>query len=749
MAGLLASLFRLPLRMARPIVQPPLSFVLLVCGVRVRRNYSLPVASLDEARAQPVLFALRRAAVTEHEQAIADRWLEALQVCQVAFSVLLGELDEVEANLRFWAAQEQRGRHFWADLLQRGPLHFVGRLARLMHLRQPPAGALSEADLVEKRVLIFRLLRSALCEALAQVQASAALLYLQQQQQQPAAAAAAGAAPASPPGGQPRIAHAASAGEIAEAGPAGPAGAAGAAGAGEEEEGLFQRADRLVAASLAGVSAALRQLDASVHATLDAQQGPAPPPAQDWQVLQGALTRVLGLTHLRRVFSRVQLQQAGGGGGDGAAEAGGAAAGPGGPSAAAAAAAGQALPAAAAGPAGAPLPAAAALAEARQAVGDTLLLPANASVHSALQSAQRSARSMRAKRIIQVPHWAAMPSELQRHWIRYTLVGVAVGWGGVFVHSRLSGSRDLDDWARSAVSAVRGTWADHVVGPLADVKNELFNTFRRRPTIVSMSDYEADRDSLSRMLEDFRRDFIQKRGAAAAALPAPGDPAAPSGTAPAVPGGDAQLLEGMDLVMRTYEREMQKPLRNLVGGELVRALLIQVQKLKVDTASAMLEMDQILKANELSISLLAAVPAFLIAGTSLYYLGRMVTPTPPDPRREALPMRMAFVEVERALEHVAAAEEAAAAAAAGGEAPAAEAVVESREQQGLMLFRLAAAYEEARELFRRHRGLLAIGGSEWPNIRSDLLELGGLASVPSKMRTAQRMVRSYSIFQQF
>ncbi len=34
------------------------------------------------------------------------------------------------------------------------------------------------------------------------------------------------------------------------------------------------------------------------------------------------------------------------------------------------------------------------------------------------------------------------------------------------------------------------------------------------------------------------------------------------------------------------------------------------------------EMDQILKANELSIQLVAAVPAFLIAGGSLYWLGR-------------------------------------------------------------------------------------------------------------------------------
>lgn len=66
MARLVAALFRLPLRIARPVVQPPISFVLLICGVRVRRNYSLPVASLDEARAQPIIFALRRAAVSEH-----------------------------------------------------------------------------------------------------------------------------------------------------------------------------------------------------------------------------------------------------------------------------------------------------------------------------------------------------------------------------------------------------------------------------------------------------------------------------------------------------------------------------------------------------------------------------------------------------------------------------------------------------------------------------------------------------------
>ena len=65
----------------------------------------------------------------------------------------------------------------------------------------------------------------------------------------------------------------------------------------------------------------------------------------------------------------------------------------------------------------------------------------------------------------------------------------------------------------------------------------------------------------------------------------------------------------------------------------------QVQKLKVDTESAMLEMDQILKANELSIALVAAIPALIFASLGVYGLARWLRPAPPDPRVEALPCR--------------------------------------------------------------------------------------------------------------
>ena len=67
----------------------------------------------------------------------------------------------------------------------------------------------------------------------------------------------------------------------------------------------------------------------------------------------------------------------------------------------------------------------------------------------------------------------------------------------------------------------------------------------------------------------------------------------------------------------------------------------QVQKLKVDLESAMLEMDQILKSNELSIALVAAIPALLVAGAAITLLVRWLTPRPPDTVFEALPCRCA------------------------------------------------------------------------------------------------------------
>ena len=53
----------------------------------------------------------------------------------------------------------------------------------------------------------------------------------------------------------------------------------------------------------------------------------------------------------------------------------------------------------------------------------------------------------------------------------------------------------------------------------------------------------------------------------------------------------------------------------------------------------MLELDQILRANELTVAVVAAIPSLAIAGGTGYLLIRWVTPSPPDRKSEALPAR--------------------------------------------------------------------------------------------------------------
>lgn len=119
-----------------------------------------------------------------------------------------------------------------------------------------------------------------------------------------------------------------------------------------------------------------------------------------------------------------------------------------------------------------------------------------------------------------------------------------------------------------------------------------------RPSIVSNSEFEADKQSLLRMLAEFQQDH-PAAAAVAAVINTKATPAAPTAgpsAASTVPAAHSsidsssgsllvgdQLLNdsdavnrGMQVVMRCYERDLKSPIRNLVAGELARTLLIQV-----------------------------------------------------------------------------------------------------------------------------------------------------------------------------
>jgi nuclear control of ATPase protein 2 len=79
-----------------------------------------------------------------------------------------------------------------------------------------------------------------------------------------------------------------------------------------------------------------------------------------------------------------------------------------------------------------------------------------------------------------------------------------------------------------------------------------------------------------------------------------------------------RLRQGdLSIVMTHYEQGMKTPLVSLLSGDLLRVLLIQVQKTKVDLEIAMNSVDKLLKANELNFALLAAVPTCILVGLGL------------------------------------------------------------------------------------------------------------------------------------
>ncbi|XP_027329356.1 protein DGS1, mitochondrial isoform X1 [Abrus precatorius] len=185
------------------------------------------------------------------------------------------------------------------------------------------------------------------------------------------------------------------------------------------------------------------------------------------------------------------------------------------------------------------------------------------------------------------------PRKVTQYWIRYTCgaVGLSVCSIWLLRHSRFMGSSDLDNWIEEAKDSTVGFFKDHVEQPILSIRDELFETFRKRHQgIMDLEEVQLTSNSLHRMLLAFSE---QTKGQK---FP--------------VNASDQEMLE---IVMDRYEKELMHPIQNLLSGELARAMLIQVQKLKLDIETAMLELNQILRANEINFAILAALPAFFLS----------------------------------------------------------------------------------------------------------------------------------------
>ena len=127
-------------------------------------------------------------------------------------------------------------------------------------------------------------------------------------------------------------------------------------------------------------------------------------------------------------------------------------------------------------------------------------------------------------------------------------------------------------------------WSNWIIDPIRRVIGTIRHDEASEISIMSKRSLEGDRASLERMVVEFA---IDNPGAHRLA-----------------PTEIAQVRAGIqegDLtpVLRVYEKELQSPLYGAIRGDLVRALLIQIQKTKVDIEVAMGGIDALLKSQEL------------------------------------------------------------------------------------------------------------------------------------------------------
>lgn len=272
------------------------------------------------------------------------------------------------------------------------------------------------------------------------------------------------------------------------------------------------------------------------------------------------------------------------------------------------------------------------------------------------------------------------PSQAERYFVRNSLCTLA---GGVFFyHCILPFMLDtelLHAKVRGLVEFVCGKVTEHVLEPLSKLSQELFDTIRKRESIVTRNDLELSKQALERMLHDFSNtqegfklifpnlSMEEIKGhltnnRVVDTLKSIGNESSPVVIPPRVskdPSMDELVMlvpsaeQALAALMREYEKELVKPIRGILFGSLFSAILIQMQKLKVHTEAAMLTMDQILASNELTIAATAALPALGLFGVLVYRFRSMFRgPSSSVPQADCLHLRMILADLDRAYDHL-------------------------------------------------------------------------------------------------
>jgi len=199
------------------------------------------------------------------------------------------------------------------------------------------------------------------------------------------------------------------------------------------------------------------------------------------------------------------------------------------------------------------------------------------------------------------------PSRLVRYWLPASLLLLS---STTILRIFVNKKAEIITWIRDLGTTVRDFWLNWVIEPVKKIIGTIRHDKESEVAIMSKESLKGDRDSLERMVVDFAIDHPQISAGA------------PALSETRISEIRAKVKEGdLTPVLKAYEKDLRKPFMGTVRGDLVRTLLIQVQKTKVDVEVAISGIDALLKSQELVFGFVGLTPGVLVCFAAFRYLG--------------------------------------------------------------------------------------------------------------------------------
>lgn len=190
------------------------------------------------------------------------------------------------------------------------------------------------------------------------------------------------------------------------------------------------------------------------------------------------------------------------------------------------------------------------------------------------------------------------PSFLTRFW---PLLLVLLKFGPGLGLDAYSNRWEIVEWMKlNLVDTVVGFWRNWVIEPFNQMLGILRNDEINELSITTKESLHSDLNSLQRMVVDYAVDYETLNQPDLNKLELTNKI------------NDMVSQGDLTVVMSNYEQDLRNPVKSILKGSLIRGLLIQIQKTKVDGSVAINGIDKLLKSQQLVFAVVSISPSIFM-----------------------------------------------------------------------------------------------------------------------------------------